>query len=177
MRSINKTLADALRILAHDIESVDGVANAALQEAADRIDELSSEVEDLRNQNQEATDRIDELAAEVDDLRNQNHNNRVAAEARWDRIQRLEEAGDAATTAAATCCGRSVVAAAPPFPPPPPAAAPAGTAGAIGASGAVSTGWFTERAREPSLRPLWPSTTTGVPTSNPERASTCSGSS
>lgn len=94
MRSINKTLADALRILAHDIESVDGVANAALQEAADRIDELSSEVEDLRNQNQEATDRIDELAAEVDDLRNQNHNNRVAAEARWDRIQRLEEAGD-----------------------------------------------------------------------------------
>lgn len=95
MRSSNKTLADALRILAQDIESADWVANAALQEAADRIDELSSEVEDLRNQNQEATDRIDELAAEADDLRNQNHNNRVAAEARWDRIQRLEEAGDA----------------------------------------------------------------------------------
>lgn len=94
MRSSNKTLADALRILAQDIESADWVANAALREAADRIDELSSEVEDLRNQNQEATDRIDELAAEVDDLRNQNHNNRVAAEARWDRIQRLEEAGD-----------------------------------------------------------------------------------
>ena len=94
MRSSNKTLADALRILAQDIESADWVANAALREAADRIDELSSEAEDLRNQNQEATDRIDELAAEVDDLRNQNHNNRVAAEARWDRIQWLEEAGD-----------------------------------------------------------------------------------
>ena len=73
MRSSNKTLADALRILAQDIESVDGVANAALQEAADRIDEL---------------------AAEVEDLRNQNHNNRLAAEARWDRIQRLKRAGD-----------------------------------------------------------------------------------
>lgn len=73
MRSSNKTLADALRILAQDLESVDGVANAALQEAADRIDEL---------------------AAEVEDLRNQNHNNRVAAEARWDRIKRLEEAGN-----------------------------------------------------------------------------------
>lgn len=73
MRSSNKTLADALRILAQDIESVDGVANAALQEAADCIDELALEVEDLRNQN---------------------HNNRVAAEARLDRIKRLEEAGD-----------------------------------------------------------------------------------
>ena len=103
MSSSNKTLADALRILAQDIESADWVANAALQEAADRIDELSSEVEDLRNQNQEATDRIDELAAEVDDLRNQNHNNRVAAEARWNRLQleairikALEEAIDGA---------------------------------------------------------------------------------
>ena len=73
MRSSNKTLADALRILAQDIESVDGVANAALQEAADCIDELALEVEDLRYQN---------------------HNNRVAAEDRWDRIQRLEQAGD-----------------------------------------------------------------------------------
>ena len=73
MRSSNKTLADALRILAQDIESVDGVANAALQEAADCIDELALEVEDLRYQN---------------------HNNRVPAEDRWDRIQRLEQAGD-----------------------------------------------------------------------------------
>ena len=73
MRSSNETLVSALRILAQDVESVDGVANAAIQEAADRIEELSAEVEDLRNQN---------------------HCNRVAAEARWDRIKRLEEAGD-----------------------------------------------------------------------------------
>lgn len=73
MRSSSETLVGALRILAQDVESVDGVANAAIQEAADRIEEL---------------------AAEVEDLRNQNHNNRVAAEARWDRIKRLEKAGD-----------------------------------------------------------------------------------
>lgn len=73
MRSSNETLVGALRILAQDIESVDGVAGAALHEAADRIEELAFEVEDLRNQN---------------------HCNRVAAEARWDRIKRLEEAGD-----------------------------------------------------------------------------------
>lgn len=95
MRSSDETLVSALRILAQDVESVDGVANAAIQEAADRIEELAAEVEDLRNQNQEATDRIDGLAAEVEDLRNQNHNNRVAAEARWDRIQRLEAENDA----------------------------------------------------------------------------------
>ena len=74
MRSSDETLVGALRILAQDIESVDGVANAALQEAADRIEEL---------------------AAEVEDLRNQNHCNRVAAEARWDRIKKLEEENDA----------------------------------------------------------------------------------
>jgi uncharacterized protein Yka (UPF0111/DUF47 family) len=74
MRSSNKTLADALRILAQDIESPDGVANAAIQEAADRIDELASEVEDLRNQN---------------------HSNWIAAESRLDRIKRLEKVGDA----------------------------------------------------------------------------------
>lgn len=43
----------------------------------------------------EAADRLELLAIDNEDLRNQNHNNRVAAEARWDRIKRLEEAGDA----------------------------------------------------------------------------------
>ena len=78
MRSSNETLVGALRILAQDVESVPphplGVANAALLEAADRIEELTAEVEDLRNQN---------------------HNNRVAAEARWDRINQLEAENDA----------------------------------------------------------------------------------
>lgn len=42
----------------------------------------------------ECADRLELLAVENEDLRNQNHSNRVAAEARWDRIKRLEEAGD-----------------------------------------------------------------------------------
>lgn len=43
----------------------------------------------------ECADRLELLAVENEDLRNQNHYNRVAAEARWDRIKRLEDAGDA----------------------------------------------------------------------------------
>ena len=38
----NATLAKALRILAVDIQSDDGVANAAIAEAAERIDELAA---------------------------------------------------------------------------------------------------------------------------------------
>lgn len=37
----DKTLIAALRILARDIESADGVANAAISEAADRLEELT----------------------------------------------------------------------------------------------------------------------------------------
>jgi len=41
MKSTPKTLIDALRILARHIESDDGVANACIAEAADRLEELS----------------------------------------------------------------------------------------------------------------------------------------
>lgn len=41
-------LIAALRILARDIQSDDGVANAAIAEAADRLEELKSEVDMLR---------------------------------------------------------------------------------------------------------------------------------
>ena len=40
MKSSTETLIKALRILAEDIESNDGVANATIAEAADRIEEL-----------------------------------------------------------------------------------------------------------------------------------------
>lgn len=43
MRSSTTTLISALRILARDIQSEDGVANAAIAEAADRLEELSRE--------------------------------------------------------------------------------------------------------------------------------------
>lgn len=40
MKTDNKTLVLALRILANDIQSDDGVANACIAEAANRIEEL-----------------------------------------------------------------------------------------------------------------------------------------
>jgi len=44
MRSKTETIISALRVLANDIQSGDGVANAAIAEAADRMEELCSEL-------------------------------------------------------------------------------------------------------------------------------------
>ena len=44
MRTETKTIIGALRVLANDIQSGDGVANAAIAEAADRMEELCSEL-------------------------------------------------------------------------------------------------------------------------------------
>jgi hypothetical protein len=44
MRSKTETIIGALRVLANDIQSGDGVANAAIAEAADRIEELCAEL-------------------------------------------------------------------------------------------------------------------------------------
>ena len=44
MRSKTETIVGALRVLANDIQSGDGVANAAIAEAADRIEELCAEL-------------------------------------------------------------------------------------------------------------------------------------
>jgi hypothetical protein len=43
-RTDNDILISALRILADDIQSEDGVANACISEAADRIEELVEEL-------------------------------------------------------------------------------------------------------------------------------------
>ena len=52
--SDTETLIKALRILARDIESGDGVANAAIAEAADRLQE-----------HQERIQRLEEVAAKL----------------------------------------------------------------------------------------------------------------
>ena len=44
MRSDTEIIIGALRILANDIQSGDGVANACIWEAADRMEELCSEL-------------------------------------------------------------------------------------------------------------------------------------
>ena len=48
MKTPTQNLAAALRILANDIESPDGVANAAIAEAAERLNELAAQVEYLK---------------------------------------------------------------------------------------------------------------------------------
>lgn len=47
--SSDETLVSALRVLSVEIESADGVANAALFEAATRMEQLLNEVWRLRN--------------------------------------------------------------------------------------------------------------------------------
>lgn len=49
------TLASAMDILARDIESADGVANAAIREAADRLRELERERDEAREIIREAS--------------------------------------------------------------------------------------------------------------------------
>ena len=46
MKTDTLTLINAMRRLANDIQSDDGVANAAIAEAADRLEELRSKVLD-----------------------------------------------------------------------------------------------------------------------------------
>jgi len=48
MKTNNKTLIEALRILARDIQSSDGIANACIAEGADRIEEQDKEIKTLR---------------------------------------------------------------------------------------------------------------------------------
>lgn len=47
MKTNVKTLIKALRILSEDIQSDDGIANACIAEAADRIEELQEKVSEL----------------------------------------------------------------------------------------------------------------------------------
>ena len=44
MKTDTKTLIAAMRILSQDIETNDGIANAAIAEASDRMEELCSEL-------------------------------------------------------------------------------------------------------------------------------------
>lgn len=61
MKSNTPTLISALRILAENIQSGDGVANAVVAEAADRLEELQTQL-------QEAQDYADRLVAHKDML-------------------------------------------------------------------------------------------------------------
>lgn len=48
-KTSDKILVAALRILVRDIQSGDGIANACIAEAADRIEELEQEIAKFKN--------------------------------------------------------------------------------------------------------------------------------
>ncbi len=47
-KTSTKIIADAMRILARDIQSDDGVANGAIMQAAERLEEQAKEIEVLK---------------------------------------------------------------------------------------------------------------------------------
>jgi hypothetical protein len=51
VRSSTETLIKAMRILAQDIQSEDGVANAAVAEAAQRLEEQQERITQLEQEN------------------------------------------------------------------------------------------------------------------------------
>lgn len=53
-KSSTETLIAAMRVLARDIQSGDGVANAAIAEAADRLEELQARIAEL----EQASNRV-----------------------------------------------------------------------------------------------------------------------
>ena len=51
MRSSTETLIEAMRILSNDVESEDGIANAAIAEAASRLEEMEHALKTILIQN------------------------------------------------------------------------------------------------------------------------------
>lgn len=56
MKTDNKTLISALRILSNEIDSQDGVANACIAEAANRIEELEKYIIELEHEIEDLND-------------------------------------------------------------------------------------------------------------------------
>jgi hypothetical protein len=66
MRSSTETIIGAMKILSYDIYCEDGVATAAIAEAADRLEEIAAENKKLKTELQEAKDYADKLVEHKD---------------------------------------------------------------------------------------------------------------
>ena len=84
MNTPTEKLVMALRVLANDIQSDDGVANAAIYEAAQRLEEQNQRIKRLEEQLMESKNKYAVLVADV-----------VLNEDRAERIKQLEEENDA----------------------------------------------------------------------------------
>jgi len=98
MKSDTQTIISALRVLAQDIQSGDGVANAVIAEAADRLEELQTQLK-------ESQDYADRLAAHKDmvclpaDLANLREANTHFATENWKLKEKLRLIQEAAAHA------------------------------------------------------------------------------
>ena len=84
MRTPIEILVKAMHILANDIQSDDGVANSAIYEAAQRLEEQNQRIKRLEEQLMESKNKYAVLVADV-----------VLNEDRAERIKQLEEENDA----------------------------------------------------------------------------------
>jgi len=84
VRTPIEILVKAMHILANDIQSDDGVANAAIYEAAQRLEEQNQRIKRLEEQLMESKNKYAVLVADV-----------VLNEDRAERIKQLEEENDA----------------------------------------------------------------------------------
>lgn len=74
-------ISEAMRILANDIQSGDGIANAAIRQAADRLDELQARLDATASD----TARIDWLAREsITVMGRRDHAQKETQTVHWD---------------------------------------------------------------------------------------------
>ena len=99
MRTSTEKLAAALHILANDIQSDDGVANAAILEAAVRLREQDQRIKQLIAERDTARAQADQKVSLREEFESLLGTDKIeegvaAVTAMKDRIKRLEEAGD-----------------------------------------------------------------------------------
>ncbi|WP_010322986.1 hypothetical protein [Marinobacterium stanieri] len=103
MTTDTTTLIGAMRALANDIQSEDGVANAAIAEAADRLGELQAEMERLRDEIKLIEAGRDAIAEEhgnaLDWLRvAEQERDQLKARIKWLEFQAMLKPNDPAAT-------------------------------------------------------------------------------
>ena len=84
MITTTETLVAAMRALANDIQSEDGVANAAIAEAAQRLEEQQDRIK-----------RLEESLESIREYWNRDNNNRALIDACWYAIDTASEALEA----------------------------------------------------------------------------------
>ena len=84
MNTPTETLVSAMRALANDIQSEDGVANAAIHEAAQRLEEQQDRIK-----------RLEEALTSIGEYWNRHTNERAMEDACWHAVNTAADALEA----------------------------------------------------------------------------------